>query len=92
MSKDDEDVFEGVKRWIDTLPSDSCIKWTSYDVIGGAVPQGGGSPWADIEVPELQHELKIGWVWTIVSPSDPGFSDCDTECGDPGGREWGLDC
>lgn len=55
-------------RWIEAQPPGRVVDWTSASITREEPTATG---FVDIEVPELQDELKVKWLWTIVDVADP---------------------
>lgn len=58
-----------IVAWFASLPPEPVIRWTCASL---SEEHPVGFNFVDVEVPPLLHELKAGWVWTILPPEEEG--------------------
>lgn len=56
-----------IAAWFRSLPEEPVVRWTAACL---SADEPLASAFVDIEVPALLHELKVGWIWTVVPPDD----------------------
>lgn len=68
----DKIIQSAILGWFKSLPSETTIQW-GEDCLNREADFASG--YADIQIPELEQELKLGWVWTVIVPGAEDFSE-----------------